>query len=225
MRRLYWASLLFIALLLASCTTSTAALPPAGASADESLGILAEAYQHASGTREIVYNYAFALISQGDGERALEVTEEYLSENPQELRFLMLKAYIQRTLYHMESYLNTLNEILLLDPANVTVRLERAKYYESRGNSAAAVQDAKTILTYDIKNSDALELLSSYDPFYAALSHKVQEEVTEELLKPNPLVRPEITEESFDFAMPLEEIGELTVPTQMENVPLLPVQE
>lgn len=213
MRRLYWASLALLCLLLFSCTTtSTASLPQAGASAEESLEILEEAYSNASGTREIVYNYAFALVSQGEGLRALEVTETYLQQNPSELRFLMLKAYIQRSLYHMESYLLTLNEILLLDPANNAVRMLRAQYYEQAGNSSAAIQDAKTVLSYEIGNNDALALLAEHDEFYAALHDTSETEETDERLKPNPLLRPEITPESFNFTQSIERMREAESP-------------
>ena len=160
MKRLFY---LIILLLLTSCTAlyDVDELLIVKESAEETLIYLEDLNKKFPTDEEIAYQYAYALTSLGDSERAIVVLEEWKDSSSALL--LLLHIYKEE---EMESeYLEVLNNLILLDDKNIKAKEDLLTYYEEHDIDGEKL--AKEILTYEVKNEKALAYLAKTNDFYS----------------------------------------------------------
>ncbi len=193
MKKLYFASLL---LLLVSCTTtvkSDASLLTVYGSKEETLQSLENLYLSHPEVKEVSYNYAYALLAEGDNETAITVINDYLAIDEDNLRFLTLRLAAEKRSAKLRSYERTLDYILSIDPGFLDAHLEAAEYYQLWGNNERAEKEAWFVLERDSRNERALKVLSKNNDYFQLL---VKEEKPEDnSRKRNPYQKPELDRE------------------------------
>lgn len=161
--------------LLASCSSTQDegrldSLLAVQESAETTLESTRMAYEEAPTDRRALYNYAYLLLHEGQGEEALEVIREAQALYAPSLRFSYLEAAAYYSLGRHQSYLATYGDILSWDPANVDVLATLAEYEHFHFHEEAARSYAERALDYAPTDSRALSVMALYEPYFASLA-------------------------------------------------------
>ena len=180
MKRLFWVNLILIC-LLTSCATFSDSLKEEAASPgktkSETLLTLEKAYSADPEDRNVSYNWAFALASEGKLEEARSVASASLALYPETVRFYTLKAYTEKELGMLRKYEKTYEALLLLDEAYTAIALELMHHYEALFEHDKACEKARLVLKYEKDNAEAIAVLARHDAFYALLKPEEEEKV------------------------------------------------
>ncbi|MGN0907371.1 MAG: hypothetical protein ACI4NM_09510 [Bullifex sp.] len=173
MKRLFWVSLI-LSIVLSSCASSADALKDeaktAGRTREETLSSLQKAYAAAPEDKNVSYNWAYALASDGRYAESLEVSSHAVSLHPDTVRFYTLRAFTEKSLGLYREYEKTLESLLVLDEAYTAVALELMLHYEALFEHEKAEEKARLVLKYEKDNEEAISVLSRTDPLYRLLS-------------------------------------------------------
>lgn len=178
MSRRCFLSLIVITLLLSGCASTkeeTYPLPSPTPDREETLRLLRESYEQTKESTPIVYNYAYALTFEGEYNEALSVVNSYLETHNDSLRFLSLKAYIEKAALRYGEYEKTLRAIIALDEANVPALESLINYLSVTRRDEEARSLARTILYYEPTNQTAVKVLAGTIPFYQTLIEENEE--------------------------------------------------
>ncbi len=146
-----------------------------------------EGFYTPSSSQELSYNYAYYLLESKDYERAMAVIENSIAKYPNSIRFLYMKAFIERSNSKFYSYEKTLLSILEIDKADTISREALIKLYEDLRYKDKAIAMALSTLDYSIDNKTALNALAHYIDFYRDKFGytEAESEKKEELKKPS----------------------------------------
>lgn len=118
----------------------------------------------------ILYNLAYSYLESGDIEKAIESARDGEELYPDYLRFYKLEAYCHRELDDIDNYIDCLERIIKIDPANVEIMEMLLDIYVDKEVEQEVITTAKAILLVDSDNENALNALSLYIPFYQELT-------------------------------------------------------
>ena len=163
MKKLYWASLILLIVLVSCQTTSVVSVEDTSSS----LYLLSQLEEEEN--RETRYNYIYSLYTEEEYEKVIAESEIAVEMYPEYTRFLKIKALSEKKTGRDEAYSETLALILEKEPGDEELR---AMYMESllalsKEDEAVAYAE-KTILLYP-ENTKAMEVLANRSAFYAYL--------------------------------------------------------
>ncbi len=173
MKRLFWASLILLIVLVSCQTTKDVSVEDTSSSSY----LLSELEEEEN--RETRYNYIYSLYTEGEYEKVIAESEIASEMYPEYTRFLKIKALAEKKTERDEAYSETLALILEKEPGDEELRDMYVESLLKLGKEDEAVEYAKkTILLYP-GNTKAMEVLSSRSGFYAYLLEKTDESENE----------------------------------------------
>jgi tetratricopeptide (TPR) repeat protein len=163
LKRLFWASLILLIVLVSCQTTKDVSVEDTSSS----LYLLSRLEEEEN--RETRYNYIYSLYTEGEYEKVIAESEIAAEMYPEYTRFLKIKALAEKKTERDEAYSETLALILEKEPGDEELRDMYLESLLTLGKEDEAVEYAKkTILLYP-GNTKAIEVLSSRSGFYAYL--------------------------------------------------------
>lgn len=168
MKRLFWVNIIVLLLLL-SCTTLDSekeAIIKSDTLKREDRAKYLESFYSESSSQELSYNYAYYLLENKDYDNAMNVIENAIAKYPDAIRFLYMKAFIERSESKLYSYEKTLLSILEKDKADTISREALITLYENLKYKDKSIDMALSTLDYSIDNKTALNALAHYIDFF-----------------------------------------------------------
>ena len=173
MKKLYWASLILLIVLVSCQTTSVVSVEDTSSSTY----LLSQLEEEEN--RETRYNYIYSLYTEGEYEKVIAESEIAAEMYPEYTRFLKIKALSEKKTERDEAYSETLALILEKEPGDEELRDMYLESLLTLGKEAEAVEYAKkTILLYP-ENTKAIEVLGKKSEFYAFLFENTDENANE----------------------------------------------
>ena len=173
MKKLYWASLILLIVLVSCQTTSVVSVEDTSSSTY----LLSQLEEEEN--RETRYNYIYSLYTEGEYEKDIAESEIAVEMYPEYTRFLKIKALAEKKTERDETYSETLSLILEKEPGDEELRNMYLESLLTLGKEDEAVEAAKeTILLYP-ENAKAMEILGKESAFYAFLLETTDESENE----------------------------------------------
>jgi len=157
-------------------------------SKEETFESLETLYAQYPEVKEVSYNYAYALLSEGKANRAYEVVTSYLERDSGNIRFLALQLSAAKASGRLKTYERLLDEFLAKDPGNTKAHLEAAQYYALWNKEKRAKEEAWKVLAAESSNEEAFKVLAKYDDYFKSIITEEKQQKGER--KRNPLKRP-----------------------------------
>ena len=173
MKKLYWASLILLIVLVSCQTTSVVSVEDTSSSTY----LLSQLEEEEN--RETRYNYIYSLYTEEEYEKVIAESEIAVEMYPEYTRFLKIKALAEKKTERDETYSETLSLILEKEPGDEELRNMYLESLLALGKEYEAVEAAKeTILLYP-ENAKAMEILGKESAFYAFLLETTDESENE----------------------------------------------